>query len=270
MIWNLLTNAVKFTPTGGKIHVGLSSGDGSVQIAIKDTGIGIRSDFIPFVFDRFRQEDSSSTRSHDGLGLGLAIVRHLSELHGGDVSVKSDGPGKGSCFTISMPLNLIVKENPTQYEDDGLETDGAGQLAKLAGVRVLIVDDDKDACNMLEFALGSSGAEVRTSLSVSQAFDHLSHWSPDVLLTDINMPGEDGYSLINRLRASDNERQASVPAIALTAMARPEDGEKAVSAGFQLHLPKPVDIEELTRAIARLAETNRPLDHRLNQQASGQ
>jgi len=257
MIWNLLTNAVKFTPRGGNINVGLSRNDGAIEISVRDSGMGINPDFIPFVFDRFRQEDSSSTRSHDGLGLGLAIVRHLSELHGGTVTVESDGAGKGACFRISLPLNLIVRESEetaAELSDDRSDS-ASNDFAKLSGLRILIVDDDRDACSMLEFALGTSGAEVKSSISVSEAFDSLSSWTPHILLTDINMPGEDGYSFISRLRELPDKEQADIPAIALTAMARPEDGEKATNAGFQLHMAKPVDIEELTKAIAGLADS---------------
>jgi signal transduction histidine kinase/DNA-binding response OmpR family regulator len=255
MIWNLLTNAVKFTPAGGHVKVALEQTSDKIQIVVSDTGQGISAEFLPFVFDRFRQADSSSTRVHDGLGLGLAIVRHLAELHGGSIGVASGGLGKGSTFTITLPLSLFVS-SPAEIMPE--ESNGHKKYEKsnpeLDGVRVLIIDDDNDTCEMLTFALSLLGAEAQTSKSVSEAFVSIADWQPDILLTDINMPGEDGYSLINKLRASTPENGSNIPAIALTALARPEDSEQALSAGFQLHLAKPVDIEELAEAIANLTK----------------
>jgi signal transduction histidine kinase/DNA-binding response OmpR family regulator len=255
MIWNLLTNAVKFTPANGHVTVGLEQKKDKIQIIVSDTGQGISPEFLPFVFDRFRQADSSSTRVHDGLGLGLAIVRHLAELHGGAVGVTSEGKEKGATFTITLPLSLFVTTPPENVSE---ESNGHKQYEnsnpELDGVRVLIVDDDVDTCEMLTFALNLLGAEAQASKSVSEAFVSIDEWLPDILLTDINMPGEDGYSLINKLRALTPEKGANIPAIALTALARPEDSEHALSAGFQLHLAKPVDIEELAEAIANLIQ----------------
>ncbi len=255
MIWNLLTNAVKFTPAGGQVMIALEQSKHKIQIVVSDTGQGISPEFLPFVFDRFRQADSSSTRAHDGLGLGLAIVRHLAELHGGSVSVTSDGKDKGATFTIMLPLSLVVAAPSGKVREDA---NGHKQYEnsnpELEGVRVLIVDDDEDTCEMLSFALNLLGAEAQASNSVSEAFVSIADWQPDVLLTDINMPGEDGYSLINKLRSSTPENGANIPAIALTALARPEDSEQALSAGFQLHLSKPVDIDELASAIAVLTK----------------
>lgn len=258
MVWNLLTNAVKFTPDGGRIEVCYEHVGNSVQIVVSDTGHGIAPDFLPLVFDRFRQADSSSTRSHHGLGLGLAIVRHLAELHGGSVAVASEGLGKGARFTITLPITLaVVSEGNSVKKENNGNRQRALVTSRLRGVRVSIVDDDHDACNMLRFSLEMSGAEVKTSSSVTDAMKSLKEWPPDILLTDINMPGEDGYSLIKKLRAMETEPISNIPAIALTAMARPEDSETALSAGFQLHLPKPVDIDELAEAIARLAIRDR-------------
>jgi signal transduction histidine kinase/DNA-binding response OmpR family regulator len=256
MIWNLLTNAVKFTPSGGQVKVSLEQTGDTIRIVVSDTGQGISPEFLPFVFDRFRQADSSSTRRHDGLGLGLAIVRHLAELHGGSVSVTSDGEEKGATFTISLPLSLFVS-SPAQkkLEDTNGHKKRENSSPELDGVRVLIVDDDKDTCEMLTLALNLLGAEAQASKSVSEAFVSIADWHPDVVLTDINMPVEDGYSLITKLRALAPENGADIPAIALTAMARPEDSEHALSAGFQLHLAKPVDIDELAEAIANLAKS---------------
>jgi len=253
MVWNLLTNAVKFTPDNGRIEVGYERADNKVRIVVSDTGHGISPEFLPLVFDRFRQADSSSTRTHHGLGLGLAIVRHLAELHGGQVSVTSDGPGKGSVFSITLPITLAVVSDGQAVS----KSTNGHRLSKpvslqLKGLRVSIVDDDDDACNLLRFSLEMSGAEVKTSSSVSDAMQSLREWRPDILLTDINMPGEDGYSLIRKVRALKPEQGSDIPAIALTAMARAEDSENALSAGFQIHLPKPVDIDELAEAIASL------------------
>ncbi|HSK70871.1 MAG TPA: response regulator [Pyrinomonadaceae bacterium] len=255
MVWNLLTNAVKFTPANGQVKVALEQKKDTIEIIVSDNGQGISPEFLPFVFDRFRQADSSSTRTHDGLGLGLAIVRHLAELHGGSITVASEGHNKGAAFTITLPLSQIqsssaetVREASNghkQYENSNVE---------LEGVRVLIVDDDVDTCDMLTFALNLLGAEAHALKSASEALNSLSDWQPDVLLTDINMPGEDGYSLINKLRALTPENGANIPAIALTALARPEDSEQALSAGFQLHLAKPIDIDELAEAISNLTK----------------
>jgi CheY-like chemotaxis protein len=255
MVGNLLVNAVKFTPEGGKVDVILEQAGDDLEITVRDNGFGIDPEFLPHVFDRFRQGDSSSTREHRGLGLGLAIVTNLAHQHGGRARVASEGRGKGAAFTISLPLKRagmekLSEEPPKSASEPKLSLDSK----ELEGVRVLIVDDDLDASNMLRFALQSSGAEIRTSSSVADALSSLEEWLPNAVLTDINMPGEDGYSLIRRLRGLPAQERASIPAIALTAMARPEDGERALSAGFQMHIPKPVDIEELTKAIANLTK----------------
>lgn len=253
MVWNLLTNAVKFTPENGRVEVGYERLDNSVQITVSDTGHGISPEFLPLVFDRFRQADSSSTRTHHGLGLGLAIVRHLAELHGGQVSVKSDGPGKGSVFSIALPITLAVVNDgqaPQRSSNGHRYTKPISR--QLEGLRISIVDDDNDACNLLRFSLEMSGAEVRTSSSVADAMQSLREWLPDLLLTDINMPGEDGYSLIRKVRALEPQQGAGIPAIALTAMAREEDSEQALSSGFQMHLAKPVDLGDMTTAILEL------------------
>ncbi len=257
MVWNLLMNAVKFTPNDGRIDVRFEHVNDDVRIVVRDTGRGISPEFLPFVFDRFRQADSSSTRSHEGLGLGLAIVRHLSEMHGGQASVESEGVGKGSTFTLTLPLILSASPH-TSEQPAAAEVRAETPRPELDGVQILIVDDDDDACNMLTFALNMLGAEVKTSSSVSEAFAAIDVQTPDVLLADINMPGEDGYSLINRLRRLDQADLANIPAIALTAMARPEDAERVLSAGFQLHIPKPIEIDELTGAIAELLNRELP------------
>jgi signal transduction histidine kinase/DNA-binding response OmpR family regulator len=253
MIWNLLTNAVKFTPNGGNVEIALEQSGNNIQIKVKDTGQGIPGEFLPFVFDRFRQADSSSTRRHGGLGLGLAIVRHLAELHGGSVKAESEGENQGAVFTITLPASLTAnnhKESELE-ENNGYQKKESSAL-ELDGLRILIVDDDADTCEMLTFALNQWGAQAQASGSVSEAFSSLSEWQPDILLTDINMPGEDGYALISKVRSLTPEKIASIPAIALTALARPEDSEQAISAGFQLHFAKPVDTQKLAEAIVNL------------------
>ena len=237
------------------MKVTLEQSKDEVQIIVRDTGQGISREFLPFVFERFRQADGSSTRAHDGLGLGLAIVRHLAELHGGSVHAASEGEDKGSTFTLTLPLSLVAKTpQETTHEKTNENNPNKDFNPGLDGVRVLIVDDDVDTCEMLNYVLNQWGAVAKASTSVSEAFASLNDWKPDVLLTDINMPGEDGYSLISRLRSLTPEKGASIPAIALTAMARPEDSEQALSAGFHLHLSKPINIEELAGAIVNLTK----------------
>jgi len=252
MIWNLLTNAVKFTPKDGCVDIKYQRSGDLVQIVVSDTGHGISAEFLPFVFDRFRQADSSSTRSSEGVGLGLSIVRHLAELHGGKASVSSEGPGTGAAFTISLPLSRV--DSPTT-EKAYSESNGSRPVdpnRKLDGVQVLLIDDDKDAREMMSFALELSGAKVNTCSSVPEAFELIATVPFDVLLADINMPGEDGYSFIGKLRNLPLKNGANIPAIALTAMARPEDRERALSAGFEVHVSKPVDIDELSETITQL------------------
>jgi signal transduction histidine kinase/DNA-binding response OmpR family regulator len=249
MVTNLLTNAIKFTPEGGTVAVRSERRDGQLCISVSDTGKGISPDFQPFVFDRFRQADSSSTRSHDGLGLGLSIVRQLAELHGGTASVQSPGIGLGATFTLTFPLSGM--DRVTEVNEGSVAAPSDTVLRRVDGIRVLIVDDDIDAREMLAFALGMQGARVATSASANEAFDAISAERPDILLTDINMPGEDGYSLIRKLRAS-TDPSSEIPAIALTALARSEDSDRALEAGFQMHIPKPIEIPDLITAIEGL------------------
>ena len=259
MVWNLLVNAIKFSPEGETVEVVLDTNENEVTIAVRDNGCGIDPEFLPHVFDRFRQGDSSSTRKHRGLGLGLAIVSNLAELHGGNVAVRSEGVGKGAEFTITLPLTDNRKFPNVEPDVEAVSfgiTASTYATDLLKDIRVLIVEDDADAGQMLSFALRSAGAETRTSRSVSEAFDSLTSWIPDAVLSDINMPGEDGYSLIDRLRKTPQPEISTIPAIALTAMARPEDGDRALSSGFQMHIPKPVDIDELTKCISGLVKAS--------------
>jgi CheY-like chemotaxis protein len=252
MVWNLVTNAVKFTPAGGRVSVGFEVRDGHLDIAVSDTGVGISQEFLPFVFDRFRQQDSSSTRRHHGLGLGLAIVKHLAELHGGSVSVTSEGPGLGSAFTIRMPATETAAA-PELLPEDGDHERPVAEAMHLDGVKILVVDDDVDTCHMLKFALRQHGASVETVTCASEALRALAEEHPEVLIADINMPDEDGYSLIRRVRRLPDDRLSAIPAVAVTALSRAEDTERALSAGFQMHLPKPIDISELVDSIRRLS-----------------
>jgi PAS domain S-box-containing protein len=255
VVWNILTNAIKFTPRAGRVHVHLQRMYSEAQIVITDTGQGIKRDFLPFVFERFRQADSTTTRTHGGLGLGLAIVRHLVELHGGTVEAASPGEAQGSTFTIRLPLAAVRCAPPVTQKPDRGNGDEQKYATKidLSGVRVLVVDDELDARRLLGTLLERCGAKVVCVASVDEALEQISRSRPDVLVSDIGMPGEDGYALIRRVREREGDSQQKLPAIALTAFARSEDRRKAMLAGFQMHVPKPVEAEELTAVVASLA-----------------
>jgi signal transduction histidine kinase len=253
VIWNLLSNAIKFTPRSGRVEIRLREAGGSAVLQVNDTGIGIRPDFLPFVFDRFRQAEGSITRTHGGLGLGLSIVRHLVELHGGTAEVESEGEGKGTVFLVRLPLRAELAEDP-------LDRTGLTQARNLfcvpdllTGVRVAVVEDEADTRELLVMALQQCGAEVTAFSSAPEALAAFDDAAPDVLLSDIGMPGQDGYELIQSLRARGPGRRGDVPAAALTAYARAEDRLRALEAGFQTHLAKPVDPSELIATVARLA-----------------
>ncbi|MEG5065172.1 PAS domain S-box protein [Microcoleus sp. B3-A4] len=245
VVWNLLSNAVKFTPTGGRIDVQLEQVGMYAQIQVKDTGKGIKRDFLPHVFDYFRQEDGTITRQFGGLGLGLAIVRHFTELHGGTVQADSLGQNLGATFTIRLPLNIV---EPEPSSDDR----HSESAADLAGVRVLVVDDDADMRELAAFTLMQSGAQVATAASGVQALALLNQSVPDLLLCDIGMPEMDGYALIRQIRKWSPQQGGTIPAIALTAYAGEINQQQALAAGFQMHISKPVEPEELVKAIARL------------------
>jgi len=250
VIWNLLSNAVKFTPEGGRIEVRLDYGDTHAQLTVADTGKGISKDFLPYVFDRFRQADSSTTRGFGGLGLGLAIVRHLVELHGGSVNAESQGVNLGATFVTSFPL-ISTRLESRSISHSG-EHDSA-DFSKLAGLRVLVVDDEMDTRQLISHSITRSGAEVKACGSAREALELLEQWRPDVLLSDIGMPGEDGYSLINKVRALPPEKGGHTPAAAFTAYAREEDRERALAAGYQMHIAKPISSDELVSTLAQLA-----------------
>ncbi|MEN3334594.1 MAG: hypothetical protein V7641_3959 [Blastocatellia bacterium] len=249
IVWNLLSNALKFTPEGGKLSVLLTRRESKAQIIVSDTGQGISADFLPHVFDRFRQADSSYTRKHGGLGLGLAIVRHLVELHGGTVEAYSAGPNQGARFTVGLPL-ANPATSAAQPSVAATAESEPGLL--LAGVRLLLVDDDADTLEVLNLTLCHYGAEVQTVTSAALAFEAVQRWTPDVLICDIGMPDEDGFAFIQRVRRLAPEQGGSVKAIALTAYAREEDRQRALACGFERHLPKPVDPVELAARIAEM------------------
>ena len=255
VVWNLLTNAVKFTPKGGKIQLKVQRINSHVEIVVSDSGVGINKEFLPYVFDRFRQADGSTTRIHGGLGLGLSIVRQLVDLHGGSVGVESKGEGKGATFTITLPF---VGVSSDQKETESLPTHGDEivtfeDLPSLQGLKVLVVDDEADTRELIREVLKECGSEVMLSRSAEEALEALERYHPDILISDLGMPDEDGYSLISKIRALPPERGGQIPAAALTAYARAEDRMRVLRSGFQFHLPKPVDSAELVTVVASLA-----------------
>jgi signal transduction histidine kinase/CheY-like chemotaxis protein len=244
MLWNLLSNAVKFTPQRGRVQLSAHADADRVELRVSDNGAGISAEFLPHVFDRFRQADSSITRAHGGLGLGLSIVRQLVELHGGNVSVSSDGPNLGSVFSISLPVGS--PEPSSSIRPDKLALDGSA----LSGVKIVVVDDESDTRELMGRILTDQGASVRLASSADEALAELDRESPHVLVSDIGMPGKDGYDLIRAVRARKNA--AALPAIAVTAFARAEDRSRALAAGFQLHVAKPINGSELLFALVTL------------------
>ena len=274
IIWNLLSNAIKFTPAGGQVEIELSTVNGNgmgvmgngnkqpitnyqlpithyAQITVKDTGKGIQADFLPYVFESFRQADASITRQYGGLGLGLAIVRHLVELHGGTVSVESPGEEQGATFAVRLPL--LERKDDKKDQEDKEDKEDKGEFP-LAGKKVLVVDDEPDTQEFLVFTLEQYGATTRAVASVASALEVLESFKPDLLLSDIGMPNEDGYNLIRKVR--NLSASATLPAVALTAYARSEDRIRAIEAGFQTHVAKPVEPEELVAVVANLLEAN--------------
>ncbi len=271
IVWNLLSNAVKFTPKKGKVQVRLSRVNSHVELCVCDTGVGIEPEFLPRVFERFTQADSSSTRAHSGLGLGLGIARHLVELHGGTISADSDGKDQGATFRMTLPIMIVhgaadrpQGAHPTAPAaaaktdgpaSGGLPFHGAGELA---GVRVVAVDDDADARKLLHTVLTRCHAQVTVVGTAAEALEAVRRERPDVLLSDVEMGGEDGYTLIGKVRALPPEEGGRTPAAALTAYARVEDRTRALRAGFQMHVPKPVEPSELVAVVANLAGRSGP------------
>jgi CheY-like chemotaxis protein len=256
IVWNLLSNAIKFTPEGGRVEIRLERTDTSIDIIVSDTGVGINKDFIPFVFERFRQADSSSTRAHGGLGLGLSIVRHLVELHNGSVEVESFGEGQGATFRVKLPvmtMHVEERRKTDPFRVGSKEMPAYLRPPALDNLRVMIVDDETATRELLTMILKQNGAEVIAAASTAEAMENIRRQRPDVLVSDIEMPGEDGYRLILRVRAYEAEHGGRIPAAALTAYARTEDRVRALSAGFQIHVPKPVEPNELVTVVASLA-----------------
>ncbi|HKY22977.1 MAG TPA: CHASE domain-containing protein [Vicinamibacterales bacterium] len=251
IVWNLVSNAIKFTPPGGRVDVELTRDQSHVHLSVQDTGIGIAPEFLPHVFERFRQADSSTTRPHSGLGLGLAIVRHLAALHGGSIEAFSDGHDRGSRFVIHFPVAAMTSADALA----ALNAHDVVPSATLDGVRIIVVDDDAGTRELLSEALSTAGAHVVTAESTAQALELLTRDGADMLISDIAMPEEDGLSLIRRVRALSSDI-ARIPAIALTAFARAEDRTRAIEAGYDMHLAKPVELSELQAAVAELVQAN--------------
>lgn len=250
VFWNLLSNAVKFTSSGGQVTVHLRQVESQVEIEVTDTGQGIRPDFLPFVFDRFRQADSTSTRRHGGLGLGLAIARHMIEIHGGTIEARSNGEGQGATFTVRLPAVVSIVEStlpPGFYEEPPESQKLLSSSEILAGLHVLVVDDDEDTLELLSAALRNRSAQVTTVGSAAEAIEAIRACRPDVLVSDIAMPGEDGYQLIQKVLALGVT--PGIAAIAITAYAREEDKERALSAGYQCYLSKPIELGEFISAV---------------------
>ena len=260
VVWNLLSNAIKFTPKGGRVQVQLARINSHIEITVSDTGQGISPEFLPYVFDRFRQADQTTQRQHSGLGLGLAIVRHLVELHGGEVKADSPGEGLGTTFTVVLPLMIIHRsvEDKNRVHPRISNVNSPIKISqRLDGISVLVVDDEADTRELLEIILEQCGAKVMTAQSAQEAIELLGQHRADVMLSDIGMPDEDGYELIRQVRSLPVENGGKTPAIALTAYARVEDRLQALRAGYQVHVPKPVVLAELVALIASLVERSR-------------
>jgi signal transduction histidine kinase/ActR/RegA family two-component response regulator len=248
VVWNLLTNSAKFTPKGGVIHIRLQTRNRNAHLSVTDSGEGIRPEFLPYVFDRFRQEDSSRTRKHGGLGLGLSIVRHLIELHGGTVEAYSPGEDQGATFVVILPLSREARLGiPSKRRLHATLNTPA-----LAGLRLLIVEDDPDSQEMLHMVVKLHGAEVRTATRTAEALEILEDWFPEVLVADIGLPDEDGYTLLNKAKLLADENGASLYTLALTGYAGEQEGRRALASGFQMYLTKPTEPSQLVESIVNL------------------
>jgi CheY-like chemotaxis protein/two-component sensor histidine kinase len=254
--WNLLSNAIKFTPKGGRVQVSLSRVNSHLEVCVADNGQGIKPEFLPHVFDRFRQADASTTRRHGGLGLGLSIVKHLVELHGGSVRAASAGEGQGATFCIELPVMVMhVPEAKTSADEARAAEEGKGYIdhPSLEGITVLAVDDEADARSLLRRVLEECGARVLLAESAAEGLAIVLRARPDMIVSDIGMPGEDGYEFIRQVRKLKPEEGGRTPAAALTAFARAEDRTRALRAGYQTHVAKPVEPTELSAVVASLA-----------------
>ncbi|MGJ3251612.1 MAG: response regulator [Elainellaceae cyanobacterium] len=247
VLWNLLSNAIKFTPNSGKVVVRAEPIDSYLQIQVSDSGIGITPDFLPHIFEYFRQADGSTTRSHGGLGLGLAITRHLVELHGGTIYADSQGLGQGATFTVMIPMRMVqpLDSAPTFPENE----------LNLQGVKAIVVDDEIDTQELVAYVLKQQGAQVETTGSAQDALNILEYFHPDVIISDIGMPDKDGYKFLKAVRALPNDHLKNIPAIALTAYAREDDRQHALDAGYQIHLAKPLDPSDVVNAICNLTQS---------------
>jgi CheY-like chemotaxis protein len=253
IVWNLISNAMKFTPRGGRVRVSLQKPNDHYELTVADTGAGIAAEFLPHLFQRFSQADASSTRRFSGLGIGLAIVRHLVELHGGTVSAASEGEGHGSTFTVRLPARIAVQPAPSakkpRAKDVPVTKFGPTDLSN---VRVLVVDDERDSRSLAQRVLEMNGADVRVAGSAAEGFERLQDYRPHILVSDISMPNEDGYQFIRRIRALPADAGGRTVAVALTAFARPEDRRHALQAGYQDHIAKPMEPAELLNVVVNL------------------
>ncbi|MCA1632756.1 MAG: PAS domain S-box protein [Acidobacteria bacterium] len=260
VVWNLLSNAIKFTPKDGRVQIRLERINSHIEITVSDTGAGIKPEFLPHVFERFRQADQKTTRQHGGLGLGLAIVRHLVELHGGTVEADSQGEGQGATFVVKLPVVPVYQKDKLAERVHPAARDPLLSYTcpeRLDGLKVLVVDDEADTRELLRVGIGQCGAEVLTTSSAQEALEAIEAERPDLLISDIGMPVEDGYALIRKVRALPAARGGKIPAIALTAYARTEDRLRALRAGFQMHISKPVELAELVTVMASLIQRER-------------
>ncbi|HEX4667904.1 MAG TPA: ATP-binding protein, partial [Chthoniobacterales bacterium] len=262
VLWNLLANAIKFTPRGGRVTVALECINSHVQISVSDNGDGIAPEFLPFVFDRFRQQDASPARRHGGLGLGLSIAKSLVELHGGNVRVESEGVGKGATFIVALPFVPLGQSEAGRDHPQAASSEVCPIKVELEGVRVLVVDDERDSLEWVHRLLKECKAEVTLATSAKDGLRLANEQSPDVIVSDIGMPEKDGLEMMRELRARTDE-VGKTPAIALTAFARSEDRTRAMLAGYQVHLAKPVEPQELLAAVANLGgRTDGEAEHR--------
>jgi CheY-like chemotaxis protein len=252
VLWNLLSNAVKFTPRGGSVQVVLERVNSHVEIVVEDTGVGIRPEFLPYVFDRFRQADATITRRYGGLGLGLSIVKTLVELHGGSVRVKSAGENQGSTFIVALPVSHVRAEETSRHSILPSDPLDAIELPRLDGVEVLIVDDEQDGRALVARILQERGARTTCTSSAHEALGYLQQRSFDILLSDIGMPEMDGYEFLKRARQLRSADDGQMPAVAITAYARPDDRQRSLLAGYQMHLSKPIEAGELIAGMASL------------------
>ena len=258
IVWNLASNAVKFTPKGGKVEIRLARVNSHIELAVSDTGVGISPEFLPHVFERFRQADSSTTRKHAGLGIGLSIAKQLTELHGGTLRAQSKGTGEGSTFILSLPLAPIRDAASGEHPASRRDTKVHFEPVELDGISVLVVDDDADSRDYIARILKQSGANVAIAASADEAFDIVKHRRPDVIVSDVGMPDKDGYDFIREVRSLPQSAGGATPAIALTAFARSEDRTRAMLAGYQVHVSKPIEAPELIATVGSLTGRTGP------------